>query len=194
MRSNGPLSMDEISSARGRQRYKAHHQVKAILYAALSLLSCFPSRFRPVTNSLGLNFEASFCLSSRRQGTTCVEIGGHRWQSLSRPMVLQMAKKVAEATQKLCDKILTRTGHQEPLDLSIAHNNLITDVVLEATSGDRGFGLLDRAGFKLNFEKLTRSDVRAMFIFRFFPFTYISIKELAWYVGSLANQYTGIVR
>lgn len=95
-------------------------------------------------------------------------------------MVLRMEKRIAEMTHKLCDKILTRTGHREPFNISTAYSNMITDVVSEATFGDRGFGLLDRPGFKLNFREPTKSGLRFMFIFRFFPTTRVLIKLLAW--------------
>lgn len=108
-------------------------------------------------------------------------------------MIARLEPELHALVQKLCNKLLAKSGDNEVLDITMAYSCFTTDAISSYSFGE-GFGLLNQKGWYPNFRAPTASVLRPVFVFRFFPWTKKSAVLATTFIDYLPSDIALMVK
>ncbi|KUI60841.1 Trichodiene oxygenase [Cytospora mali] len=107
----------------------------------------------------------------------------------SRQQILKLETEINGLTQRLCHKLLRKTG--EVLDIQTVYSCLVTDLISAYCFGET-MGFMEQEGWEPNFREPVNGLLKASFMFRYFPVTR-SLVHVAPYLAKYVSGDVGLL-
>jgi len=107
-------------------------------------------------------------------------------------MIARLEPEIKALVQKLCFKLL-RQPTDKPFDVTMAYSCFTADAISGYSFG-QSFGLLGQEGWYPNFREATAAIVKPVFIFRFFPWTKVSVRLGKYLMNFMPSNIAMLVK